>query len=405
MNRDGTHVCALDGVRGLAVLIVMLYHFAHVGLVSDLPLDRLFYQLTMTGWIGVDIFFALSGFLITGILLRTKDAPNYLRAFYGRRVLRIFPLYYFYLAVLFLLLFPLISHRVGAFEQAKLEAVQASWPWFVLYLSNLKQALTGTFFGAGAGHLWSLAIEEQFYAVWPLLVLLLPLAAMRRLCLVLLAGTLAVRVGMVLQGYGADAISVFTPARLDGLVAGALLAMAVRRGLHFKPWLVKAAPLALLVLAGGLAAMGSRLESSPLIYTVGFSVVAVVAVGLVYAACATDRHAVFSNRYLVFLGKYSYALYVFHPIIRVAAVKAFGEPRLLFGSQIPWQLGFSAACLCASIAAALLSWHLIEKRFLGLKDTLFPNRVPTPAPPPPSAALPARDTFGADPARRGRPII
>ncbi|WP_454723974.1 MULTISPECIES: acyltransferase family protein [Cupriavidus] len=386
MDPGRNHVSALDGVRGLAVLVVMLYHFAHVALVSDLAVDRLFYRLSMTGWIGVDIFFALSGFLITGILLRTKGSPAYLRSFYGRRVLRIFPLYYVYLALLFLVLFPLISHRMGSAEQAKLEAVQASWPWFVLYLSNLKQALTGTFFGAGAGHLWSLAIEEQFYAAWPLVVLLLPLAAMRRLCWALLAGALALRIGMAAHGVSPDSIWVFTPARLDGLVAGALLAMAVQRGLVIGPWLAKAAPLALAALAGGLAMMGARVESSPWIYTVGLSVVALVATGLVCAACAPRRHPLFSHRALVFLGKYSYALYVFHPIVRVVAAKAFGEPRLLFGSQIPWQLAFSGVCLGASVAVALLSWHLLEKRFLRLKDVLFPMRAPAPAAPPAAAA-------------------
>ncbi|MGO4328785.1 acyltransferase family protein [Cupriavidus sp. M-11] len=404
MNKDGNHVCTLDGVRGLAVLLVMLYHFAHVGVVSDLAVDRIFYRLSMTGWIGVDIFFALSGFLITGILLRSKGSPGYLRSFYGRRVLRIFPLYYAYLALLFLVLFPLISHRMGDAEQAKLEAVRASWPWFVLYLSNLKQALAGTFFGAGAGHLWSLAIEEQFYAAWPLVVLLLPLAAMRRLCLVLLAVALALRISMAAQGVSADTIWVFTPARLDGLVAGALLAMAVRRGLVFKPWLVKAAPLALVALVCALAATGARVESSPWIYTVGLSVVALVAAGLVYTACGARGHPVFSQRWLVFLGKYSYALYVFHPIVRVVAAKAFGEPRLLFGSQIPWQLAFSAVCVAASVAAALLSWHLLEKHFLRRKDVLFPVRMPAPAPPPPAEVV-ARDAYGGAEPAAGRPTL
>jgi peptidoglycan/LPS O-acetylase OafA/YrhL len=117
--------------------------------------------------------------------------------------------------------------------------------------------------------------------------------------------------------------------------------------------------------------MGGRVESNPWITTVGLTVVALVAVGLVYTAYGSRWHPLFSHRALTFLGKYSYALYVLHPIVRQAAAKGFGEPHLLFGSQIPWQIGFSGACLAASVLMALLSWHLVEKRFLRWKDVLF----------------------------------
>ncbi|PTB20585.1 acyltransferase [Trinickia symbiotica] len=376
MREHGTHVSTLDGVRGLAVLLVMLYHFAHVDLVSELPADRLFYRLAMTGWIGVDLFFALSGFLITGILLRSKEASRYFGVFYGRRALRIFPLYYGYLALLFWVIFPLVSHHGVGDERAKAEAVQASWPWFVLYLSNIKQTFAGVFFGAGAGHLWSLAIEEQFYVIWPLVIRYLPVAVVRRVCLVLLPLALVLRIGMAASGVSADTIWVFTLARLDGLLAGALLAIAVQRGLVFEGWLMRGMPLAFVTLVCGLAVMGGHVESSPWIYTVGLTVVALVAVGLVYTAYGSQRHPLFSHPALTFLGKYSYALYVLHPLVREAAVKALGTPRLLFGSQIPWQIAFSAACLAASVLMALLSWHLLEKRFHRWKEVFFSYREP-----------------------------
>jgi len=375
-NIEQSRIAALDGVRGAAVLMVMLYHFAHVPLVSTLSIDTLFYRVAMTGWVGVDIFFALSGFLITGILLRSKTSPNYFILFYLRRAFRIFPLYYLYLALLFLVLYPCILTRVNPVEYAKMQSAVDSWPWFVLYLSNLKQAATGIFFGAGAGHLWSLAIEEQFYLVWPLVVWLTSERTLSRICLALLAGALALRVYLAHLGVSPEAIYVFTPARLDGLICGALLAIMIRRGIPaLVETLLKRVPLAFLLIIVALVSLGSRAEASVITYTMGFSVLAVAATALVYFAMRAGPNTVFSNRALIMLGKYSYSLYIVHPIIRVAVLKLFGEPRLVFGTQIPWQFAFSAACIGASLTAALISWHVVEKHFMVAKNWLVRFRA------------------------------
>ncbi|WP_165848028.1 acyltransferase family protein [Paraburkholderia lacunae] len=366
---------ALDGIRGAAVLMVMLYHFAHVTRVSHSGIDAIFYKVALTGWVGVDIFFALSGFLISGILLRSKNSDGYLRSFYGRRALRIFPLYYLYLGFLFFVLYPLISNKVSGAESAKVAAALDAWPWFVFYLSNVKQAIAGVFFGAGAGHLWSLAIEEQFYFIWPLIVLLASEIALIYVCIGLLFLGLIVRIYLSMHGVSPEVIYVFTPGRIDGLISGSLLAVFVHRNL-LRPtcFLLKGPPAAFLLFIVALIAFGSRAEASPLIYTVGFSILALIVAGLINSARYSSTRSVFRTRALMLMGKYSYALYIIHPIIREAALRMLGKPRLLFGSQLPWQVAFSAGCVCMSIIAALISWHIVEKHFMALKDRLFPHR-------------------------------
>ena len=100
LNAEPDRLGALDGLRGCAIISVMLYHFSHVDYVSHSELDSLFYRITLMGWVGVDLFFVLSGYLITRILLSTRGAGGYFRNFYARRALRILPLYYGYLIVL-----------------------------------------------------------------------------------------------------------------------------------------------------------------------------------------------------------------------------------------------------------------------------------------------------------------
>ncbi|MEO8152033.1 MAG: acyltransferase, partial [Rhizobacter sp.] len=214
-GRKLNHLPALDGLRGLAILLVLAHNFATVelpqglvGHVIDLALDG--------GWIGVQLFFVLSGFLITRILLQTQDAPNYYRAFFGRRVLRIFPLYYAALFVGFVV-FPLLG-RVGpalAHDQG-----QQLWLW--LYVSNWTHLLN--FESQLFPHFWSLAIEEQFYLLWPLLVHRRSALQVLRLCLVVAVVSLLMRVAMLWQGADSGTVYTYTVCRMDALALGAAVA-------------------------------------------------------------------------------------------------------------------------------------------------------------------------------------
>ena len=158
------HIPALDGLRGLAILLVLMIHFCCLtGVVPRTTLDVLFLKFASIGWCGVNLFFLLSGFLITGILFDTKSSSNRMKNFYARRTLRIFPLYYGVLTLWFLVL--------PAFN---LDGTVRSWPsqqkvWVWLYAVNWGLIWGGHQFGV-MEHFWSLAVEEHFYLLWPLVI-------------------------------------------------------------------------------------------------------------------------------------------------------------------------------------------------------------------------------------------
>ncbi len=159
---------ALDGVRGLAVLMVLLDHFVGDMLPPTNSVERVIVYVTAYGAYGVDLFFVLSGFLITGILYDARDKTSYFRNFYMRRFLRIFPLYYGVLALLFFVA-PLIPLLQGATLDYLVE--RQAWAW--LYGVNIYTAIRGEWALSFINHFWSLSVEEQFYLFWPLVVYLL----------------------------------------------------------------------------------------------------------------------------------------------------------------------------------------------------------------------------------------
>jgi len=161
----GRHDPPLDGIRGLAALLVACYHFGRPEVAG--PGSQAIGFFTQFGWAGVDLFFVLSGFLIGGILLDTRDRPRFLRTFFKRRALRIFPLYFVFLAAYVLVIVPQLPGPPTDIVSRQ------GWLW--TYLANFDIARHGWYSGVGssANALWSLAIEEQFYLVAPFAVLLL----------------------------------------------------------------------------------------------------------------------------------------------------------------------------------------------------------------------------------------
>ena len=405
------HFPELDGLRGLAILLVLFCHYAFILPVRG-RIGASLEILSFQGWMGVTLFFVLSGFLITGILYDAKGQAHYFRNFYARRTLRIFPLYY---GILVAELLILLVIRFG-FPHAWLhlhnpQKLWAAMPWLSTYTTNIGQS----FFHLHTvleGHFWSLAVEEQFYLVWPLLVFLFPCRWLLKACAVLVVTAFLVRAALAANADPSAAYSL-TPCQFDALGLGALAALLVRDKARYA-MLKRYAPRALV--AGGLllavmigSAVALRLNPTLLgshsVRMAGgtghatwmrFRSLPWLSVSL-YApldlACAALLAAVvtgaspFLQRVFNFgplrkLGKYSYGLYVFHFIVFMMLGNLLVHfPRVAEATtnQMLPAFGLLSANLLISLTLAFCSYHLYEKHFLKLKK-YFPERAAAAAP-------------------------
>lgn len=361
-------VPALEGLRGLAFLMVHGFHSLGFGpAIGTFSIGRTWHSGMGQGWVGVDLFFVLSGFLITGILLRSVHRPGWFAGFYARRAARILPLYYMVLlGSLFLV--PL------AFPFARSEATPAlaNLPWYAAFLHNwLNLRLNAWPAGDSLiGQLWSLAVEEQFYLVWPIAVAFLDRRRLEWFCWAVVLATPAVRLLLAWHGLGYDAIYTLTICRADALAAGSLLALRATGGL------LPGRNLAALLVAGGgvlfflSANLADRLPSplSMHFHNAAFTWGLAMWVGtLALALHRGPLSRLLSWAPLRFVGFHSYALYlVTYPLCFVAGTiwKARLGPVSTVG-----QFAFAGSTLAAGLLLACASWHLVEKRFLSLAGT------------------------------------
>lgn len=352
----------LDGLRGIAVTWVIVFHCAVNG---PLHVANALPWLAGFGWSGVDLFFVLSGFLITRILLDTRADGGYFKKFYARRVLRIFPLFYLYLLGYWLL-------HGGLGDSPLLQLTHLS-NWYVQQLGNWGV-------NTPANLTWSLSIEEQYYLAWPLIVYALSDKKLLLVCWAMIVGALLVRISYLAPDVPKISIYVSTLARIDTFAMGALVALAMRteggwRRLKWAPWPFLAAGLGLGVTLIVLQQAVFFSRMTPAALAIFLSCVAAF-----YASSMAliVRHAdqpvlrgVFASPVLRKLGKHSYAMYLLHIEIILGCRWLFESGPLQFFSGINASLAalaFTVLAAALTLGASIIVWHLFEKRFLALKS-------------------------------------
>jgi len=359
----GAHFKTLDGLRGLAILLVLFIHFFKF----------------IPGWLGVDLFFVLSGFLITGILIDSKNSANYYPNFIINRVLRIFPLYFLFL-FLFFIIIPLIAGKTFIYHNQYYFDNQ--W-WFWTYLQNwLFVANEGYESNRILTHFWSLAIEEQFYLVWPLFVWLLSSKKLLKFSIFIIILSIITRIAYFLYGYSWLATDT-TITRLDTLCLGAVIAILIREH-NLKLWLEKysrlifkvSLPIVLLLL---LMDHSWFRPEGPIMRTIGLTIVAIMFACLLIISLSDNPKSFasrfFSSRFLTFFGKYSYSMYVFHfPLLFFFVPQTKNFINRFEGSGITSFFVAGILGIMLTVLISLLTWHIIEKPILGLKKYFAPKK-------------------------------
>lgn len=355
----------LDSLRGAAVLMVLFFHgfYFAAGAARFQGLFRLFLFSTDVGWMGVNLFFVLSGFLITGILLDSRERPDYYRKFYRRRALRILPAYY---GILLLVL--VVSEMKLTDRRMSLEFFGLS----LIYLANLTPL-----FGIAIQYavLWSLAVEEHFYLIWPAIVRNVSGRGLRCICGSAMAGSIGLRLLYFRQHHNCSAP--YTWLMLDGLAWGALLASWARGKFSKRRSMLRLA----LACAGGsviavVALIPARITSSSSFVGGVFAVplincffAGVLAFALVLGT--SSRKAILGPPALKFFSEISYGLYLVHML----AFDVVDRILRVWGLQVSWTSGTGTLIVARFIAAASFSvvlaymsrWYF-EEPFLRFKN-------------------------------------
>lgn len=355
-DTSSRHIRALDGVRGVAVVLVFIYHAFLTTIKIDSPVTAFLHGLALRCWIGVDLFFVLSGFLITGILLRAKDVTNYYRVFYARRALRILPLYYL---VMFGGMLALHVHPPLRFQI-----------WYWLNFSNVITAFYPLLIPC-LSHYWSLAIEEQFYFAWPAVVRKASPKTLVRLCIVLIVSCFLLRNLPIVLAWNhrwPDLVYRLTPFRIDTLCGGALLAVLTYRGIDFGRlrWHLRAA-----CTAGAALFAISSLETDWVVQF-GFTGLTLCFMSLVALALDPERLTarIFANSFLRRMGRYSYCFYLVHIFVlihRPFVLRVLARAHLISASSNLTELLVAAIFFLVTLAICAVSYRFFESPILGLK--------------------------------------
>lgn len=360
-SSPSNYIPQLDSLRFFAVLGVLVSHYW-------IPQNLAWLLKDMDwGWIGVHLFFVLSGFLITGILLDCRQmaedtfrSPLYfVRQFYFRRFLRIFPIYYAVIGIALL---------------TNLEPAREIWLWLVTYTSNIHITVSDTWLGQFS-HFWSLAVEEQFYLFWPWIILFLPKKRIPLLILLLICIAPVYRLyAYELHRFDISAFDfksgTFTLGNLDSLGMGALLAFVTRSNLSKQTIQIYLSriilPLGAFLYVISLALYHYRIKPS-VFFTLNDFAVSMIFAWLIYRTALGVEG--FFGRILDFaalkyLGKISYGIYVYHYFVPLLIAPFLS--RLGVQYEIPGGINFLFSSL-VTIGAAAVSWHVFELPINNLK--------------------------------------
>jgi peptidoglycan/LPS O-acetylase OafA/YrhL len=354
MRKSGSDafIPELDGLRGIAILLVMLHRvYPRAAGGTPWPIEA--------GWIGVDLFFVISGFLIAGILIDSRGDAQFFRNFYARRVLRIFPLFYLLVGGM-LIAFPLLGHRQFLHDAG-------SPLWYLLQLGNVPEGLLGHNPPYWLGPVWSLAIEEQFYWTFPLLVAAVAPQRLARWLFAFAALALVARIATTIAIPDRERVQyLFTLCRLDTIAAGCLLAVLVRTPgfatvRHRLPrWLV------LIASSAAVVAIATQLDRTTTFgRTAGYSVVALAFAALVLlVVLKRDTRSTSLLRWapLRYFGKICFGLYLLHRPADTLVTGMVGKLHLAQDALVLVPIKIAVA-----VGLATLSWRLLETPCLRLK--------------------------------------
>jgi peptidoglycan/LPS O-acetylase OafA/YrhL len=352
------HIPQLDGIRGLAIILVVSYHYSGN------------YPVFSFGWCGVDLFFVLSGYLITSRLIDLEKQKNPLLKFYTNRALRILPLYYLTL-IIFYAGFNLLVRKENMYL---FDFYKHNWAGFVLFFQNWSIIHYDGVKENYLNHFWSLAIEEQFYLIWPFF--LYQFAQKKffyKLIFIIILLILLTRTFLYIQYPGIDNFKYFfcnTFCRMDSFLTGGCLFLFQKS--NKAKQFARFGLAAFFIIIAGIYFTGNSNVSNPFISTIGFSLIAIAFAGLIHAASNNSSGIIsvlFNYRWLRFTGKISYGLYIFHWIVLIALESRLEQGLSQFTSfnnRLAHGLSL-LICLTISYSISVISYFYFEMYFLKRK--------------------------------------
>ena len=362
---NARYIKSLDGLRAIAILLVVFFHY---------------FFILECGWIGVQLFFVLSGFLITAILLDTKHLPvkSYFKRFYWRRSVRIFPVYYLYLFGITLIF--LVGNIPDTFEM--------SWKYLYSYTYNFAPIISGYFYDGFFTHFWSLAVEEQFYLLWPLVIFIFNRKALKIVIISIVVLSPIVRLFLtdwfINNGYELKSVGEltyrFTFSQLDAFAFGAAIPVFRIKLIERKRLALLLSSVAIFLVAGTfnyfqMVSYGYEVGISSLGYPIGsifnyqhiwsYTLINVLTFSLIVYLSNDTKLSILSrileNPVLVYIGKISYGIYIYHWLL-------FTVHKLYVHQHMPNAIISFAFYFTVVMLISSLSWYFFEKICLRLKD-------------------------------------